>query len=258
MILDEPLITSALAISWIVFASVSAGVLLGLLLRAVLPEHHLGTESKDVVKLGMGLIATMSALVLSLLIASAKSSYDVQRSNVVQMSTNVILLDRVMAHYGPEARQARELLRSAVGQALERVWPTSHARPAQLAPTSGPERFYDEIHALAPRDETQRSLKREALRLGIDIGRTRWLLLEQRGSSIPFPFMAVLTFWLAMIFMSFAIFAPVNTTVIATLLICALSISGAIFLILELDTPFGGLIQISSAPLQDALAHLGQ
>jgi len=70
--------------------------------------------------------------------------------------------------------------------------------------------------------------------------------------------MAVLTFWLAMIFMSFAIFAPANTTVIATLLICALSISGAMFLILELDTPFAGLIRISSAPLRDALALLGQ
>ena len=101
-------------------------------------------------------------------------------------------------------------------------------------------------------------LKAEALRLGLEIGRARWLLLEQRGGSIPLPFLAVLTFWLAMIFTSFGIFAPANATVIATMLVCALSISGAIFLVLELDTPFGGLIHISSAPLRDTLALLGQ
>jgi len=258
MIFDEPLITSPLAMGLIVFACAFGGALLGLRLRAVLPEHHLSTDSKEIVKLGIGLIATMSALVVSLLLASAKTSYDVQRSDLIQMSANVIVLDRLMAHYGPETRQAREQVRNSVGQALERLWPTDHARPTQLAPKTDSERFYDEIQALAPRDEAQRSLKAEALRLGLEIGRARWLLLEQKGGSIPLPFLAVLTFWLAMIFTSFGIFAPANATVIATMLVCALSISGAIFLVLELDTPFGGLIHISSAPLRDTLALLGQ
>jgi len=157
MIFDEPLITSTLVLGLIVFACAFGGALLGLRLRAVLPEHHLSTDSKDIVKLGIGLIATMSARVVSLLLASAKTSYDVQRSDLIQMSANVIVLDRLMAHYGPETRQAREQVRNSVGQALERLWPTDHARPTQLAPKTDSERFYDEIQALAPRDEAQRS-----------------------------------------------------------------------------------------------------
>ena len=72
------------------------------------------------------------------------------------------------------------------------------------------------------------------------------------------PFLVVLVFWLTILFISFGLFAPPNATVIATLFVCALSVSGAIFLILELDQPFEGLIRISSAPLRNALAHLGQ
>jgi hypothetical protein len=69
-----------------------------MLLRRVLPEHHLSTDSKDVVKLGMGLIGTMAALVLALLIASAKSSFDTQSNEVMEMSADFMLLDRTLAH----------------------------------------------------------------------------------------------------------------------------------------------------------------
>ena len=107
---------SSMAISWIVFACVFGGALLGMWLRAALPEHHRSTESKDIVRLGMGLIGTLAALVLGLLIASAKSAYDTQRSEFTQLSANLILLDRVMAHYGPETQEARDLLRRSVDQ----------------------------------------------------------------------------------------------------------------------------------------------
>jgi Protein of unknown function (DUF4239) len=249
---------SSMAISWVVFACVFGGALLGMLLRPVLHERHLGTDSKELVKMGMGLIATMSALVLGLLIASAKSSFDAQRSELAQMAANIILLDRVMAHYGPETKEPRDLLRGFVTSTLARIWPEDTSQAAQLQPTGGSEVLYDKIQDLAPKNEAQRSLQAQALKTSIDIGQTRWLLFAQKGSSIPLPFLVVLVFWLTILFASFSLFAPPNATVTITLLVCALSVSGAIFLILELDRPFDGLIQISSAPLRSALAQLGK
>jgi hypothetical protein len=249
---------SAVVIGWIAFACVFGGALLGMFLRAVLPEHHLSTDSKDLVKLGMGLIATMAALVLGLLIASAKSSYDRLSNDMTQISANLILLDRVMAHYGPETKEARDLLRRSVIRVLDQIWPEHSSRPAQLEPGAGSEDLYDKIHELSPQNEAQRLRQALALQISTDLAQKRWLLVEQSGSSIPMPFLVLLVFWVMVIFVSFGLFAPSNATVIVTLFICALSVSGAIFLILELDQPFAGLIQVSSAPLRNALGHLGQ
>jgi hypothetical protein len=109
---------SSIAISSIVFACVFGGAMLGMFVHAVLPQHHLSSESKDVVKLAMALVATLCALVLSLLIASAKGSYDAQSSELTQMSAKVVLLDRVLAHYGPETKETRDLLRGSVARIL--------------------------------------------------------------------------------------------------------------------------------------------
>jgi len=251
---------SAMAIGCIVFACVFGGALLGMLFRAVLPPEHLSADSKDVMKLGMGLIATMSALVLGLLIASAKTSYDAQRDELVRVGADIIQLDRVMDHYGPETKAAREQLRRAVLLTLERVWPEGGSRinPTELALAAGAAGFYDEIRKLTPQNDAQRVLEGDALRLGTEIGRTRWVLFEQRGSTIPTPFMVMMVFWLTILFVSFGLFAPPNATVIATLLVCALSVSGAIYLILELDQPFEGLMRLSSIPLRGALEQLGK
>jgi len=246
-------------IGWIVLACVFGGTLLGMALRLILPERHLGADSKDVIKLGMGLTATMSALVLALLIASAKSSYDAQRNELTQLSANIILLDRVLAKYGPETKVARNLLHRSVVRLIAQIWPEHSASAAELDPTAiQADILYDTIEEFSPQNETQRSLKAQAQKMTIDLAQTHWLLFEQRGSSIPMPFLILLVFWVTIIFLSFGPFAPPNATVVATLFLCALSVSGAIFLILELDTPFGGLIQISETPLQKALAHLGQ
>ncbi len=249
---------SSMAISGIVFACVFGGALLGAFLRAVLPEHHLSAETKDIIKMGTGLIATMAALVLGLLIASAKSSFDAERSEFTQMSANVVVLDRVLAHYGPETKEARDLLRGIVVRMLNQIWPEDSSKPVQLEPTTAAEGAYDKIRELSPRNEAQRSLQAQALSLILNLGQMRWLTFQQEGKSIPMPFLVVLVFWITIIFVGFGLFAPRNATAIAILLICALSVSSAIFLILELDTPFGGLIQISSVPLRNALAHLGQ
>ena len=216
--------------------------------HSVLPGHHLSADSKDVVKLGIALIATMSALVLSLLIASAKSSYDTRSNQLLQVSADIILLDRMLAHYGPETKEARSGLHRSVTAAIERFWPTDSSRSAVIDPKASPiEGLYDKIEELSPQSEAQRSLQIQALTLALDLARLRLLLFEQLGSSILVPFLAVLVFWLSIIFASFGLFAPRNGTVIAVLCVCALSVSGAIFLILELDRSFEGLLQVSGA-----------
>jgi hypothetical protein len=240
-----------MAISWIVFAGVFAGAVLGMVLRGTLPERHQSADSKDVLKLLVGLIGTMSALVIGLLIATAASSYSTRRSEFTLMSANIVLLDRGLAHYGPETKEARDLLRRAVARELQ---DTSSLDPS----AAGADVLYDKIQELVPRDDVQRSIKGQVLAITVTLGQTRWLLYEQSGSSIPIPFLVVLVFWLSLIFASFGLFAPPNMTLVIALLLGALSVSGAVFLILELDRPFGGLIQISNAPLRIALAHLGK
>jgi len=252
---------SPMAISWIVFGCVFGGAMLGMLLRSVVPEHHLSVDSKEVVKLGMGLIATMSALVLALLIASAKSSHDTQNGEVIQMSADFIQLDRVLAHYGPETKEARAMLRDAVARGLGTANNLNSYRPESLDSATlkaGADNVYEKIQQLTPANETQRALHAQAMQIGAEVGRMRALLLEQTGGSIPMPFLVVLVFWFTMIFLTFGLFAPSNTTVVSVLLVCSLSVAGAIFLILELDRPFEGLIQISEAPLRDALSRLQQ
>ena len=248
---------SPIVVGGIVLACVFGGALLGMAIHAMLPEHHLNAESKDVIKLGMGLIATMSALVLALLTNSAKGSYDTQRNELTQAAANIILVDRVLAHYGPETKEARDLLKTSVAGMIDRLWPDHPVANAKLGPTTaGGELFFDKIQELKPQNDVQRSLQAEAIKMSIDIGQARLLLFEQSGRSIPMPFLVLLIFWVTVIFLSFGLFAPHNATVIATLFLCALSVSGAIFLIMELDRPFGGMIQISSAPLSNAMDNI--
>src|SRR2546425_3142984 len=161
---------SPMTTGWIVFACVFGGALVGALVRKILPDHHLSSDSKDVIKLGMGLIGTMAALVLSLLISSAKGSYDIRSSEVAQLSANVMLLDRVLAHYGPEAREARDLLRRSVARVIDQTWPERGAGPSHPMPTAGAEAFYNAIQALSPQNGAQRSLQAQALTIGTSLG----------------------------------------------------------------------------------------
>jgi hypothetical protein len=207
----------------------------------------------------MGLVATMAALVLGLLVASAKGSYDAQSSELIEMSVNIALLDRVLAHYGPETKEARDLLRDSVLRALDQMWSKDRTSASPVAPPSaGGEILYDKMQRLSPKNDTQRALQGQASSIAMDLGKTRWLMFEQSTISVSLPLLIVLVLWLTVIFISFGIFAPFNATVVVSLLVSALSVSGAIFLILEMYEPYGGLIKISSAPLRAALAQLGQ
>ena len=245
-------------LSAIVFACVFGGAMLGMALRTVVPEHHLNSESKDVVKLGVGLIGTMAALVLGLLVASAKSSYDARASELTQMSANAILLDRALAHYGSETHDAREVLKGTMERLLMQIWPQDSKSTGGMNSNMSGEVMYDELVELTPHTDAQRAIQSLAESTAFSLAQTRWLLFEQNTSSISTPFLVVVVFWLSVLFLSFGLFAPHNATVVVTLLLSAISVAGALFLIFELDRPFSGLIQISSAPLRNALAVMGK
>jgi len=250
---------SAITTSLMVCACVFGGALFGMFLRSVLPEHHLTADSKSTMNLGMGLIGTMSGIALGLLVASAAGKYDTQKNELTKMSADLVMLDRVLAHYGSETKESRDLLRGTVARILDRIWPKDRSQGVKLDPAgSGGESMYDEIQQLSPQDDAQHYLKAQALTIAMDIGRTRWLMYEQGNVPLPWALMAVVVFWLTIVFISFGLHAPRNATVVGVLFLCALSVSGAIFLILEMYTPFGGLIHISSTTLRDALAQLGR
>jgi len=242
-----------------VFGFLIGTVLLGMGLRRVLPEDHLSAESKDVVKLAMGLVATMAALVLGLLVSSAKGAYDTERSEVIQMAAKIAFLERLLSVYGPEAAEAREQVRQTLEEAVRQMWPEEARRPALLAPNvQAGNVAYAAIQHLAPNDDAQRGAKAQAMTLATDIGQLRSLLVAQSVASISIPMLIILVFWLAIIFLGFSVLAPPNATAIVALMISALAVSGAIFLILELDQPFGGLIRISSEPMLNALHQLAK
>jgi hypothetical protein len=250
---------SSIAISSIVFACVFGGAMIGMFLRRVLPQPHISGDSKDAVKVGMALVATMSALVLSLLISSAKSSYDAQSTEVTALSAKVVMLDRVLARYGPDTMEARDLLRSTLASALDRIWSKDFSGASHFDPqVAGGEFLFDKIQALSPKDDAQRSLQTRALNIAFDLLQTRWLMYEQGVSSIPSLVLITLVFWLTALFMSFGLFAPSNATVVASFLISALAVTGAILIIVEMYSPYAGLIQVSSATLRAALAQMGK
>jgi hypothetical protein len=246
-------------ISVFAFACILGGTFLGMFLRKKLPEHHLTGDTKDVVRLGTGLIGTIAALVLGLVIASANGTYQTQSSQVQQLTANIVLLDRTLAQYGPEADSARNLLRSAVASMADRIWRENGSDTGKAEPfdaSTAALSFYDEILKLSPRNEAQRSLQARAIATANGLAQTRLLLFANAGATIPMPFLVVLISWLAIIFTSFSLFADSNATTVVALCIFALSASAAIFLILELSQPFTGLMAISSEPLRNALTPL--
>lgn len=252
---------NSLVVSAVLLASTMGGLVVGMILRSVLPDPHLDSDSKDVVKMGTGLVAAVTGLVLGLLTASAKSSYDGQRANLHQMSANIVLLDRWMIQFGPDASPTRGLLRKTVTSLIDHLWPASAYQPSGLEDpkfAADSLTLLESIRNLPARSEAQTNIKSQALQLSMELGRARWQLHRWEDSSIPIPFLVVLNFWLAVLFLSFGLFAPRNGTVVAVLFVCALSVAGALFLIVELDQPFAGLVRISSMPLHNALAQISK
>ena len=253
---------NAIGVSLIVLVTVLAGAVLGSLLGKKLPKHHLSDESKEIVKFGAGFIATMAALVLGLLVASAKSSYDAKAAEIQQGAAKVILLDQVLRQYGPEAKPARETLRAVMVARHSMTWVNSEslavAQGASPPTGVGPDAIRGSVAALAPASDTQRSLQTRSLAIIDDFMQMRWLFIAQSTEDISMPLLAVLVTWLTTIAFFTGLYAPRNGTVAAVALLCAVSVAGAIFLIAEMYTPFSGILRISDAPLRTAMGYLNQ
>lgn len=252
---------SPLLAGTVVFASALGGALGGLWLRTVLPRHHLDNDTRDTVKLGIGLVATMTALVLGLVTASAKSSFDAVDNAVKDAAIDVLALDRLLARYGPETEPIRAALKQAVQHRVEMIWPQNGAGPTQLDVGKGPtavESLADGVRALQPATDSQRYLQGQAQEVAERLLKMRWLVSASTVTSVPLPFLAILLFWLAVTFASFGLFAPRNGTVVAVLLVCSLSVGSAVFLVLEMDQPFHGVLKVSPEPLRYAVQRLDQ
>ncbi len=249
---------SVLALSFVIFGLILGGIFLGSQLRKTLPDHHLSKESQDVVRLGVGLVATMAALVLGLLIASAKSSYETQVSQVKKITADIILLDHLLSQYGSEALPLRKQMRSAMSEFVDRIWNEDDREAGgPFKANVSSERIYFAIQALSPGSDVQRSIQARAIHIVNDVAQTRMLMYVGGGELIPKPFLVILIFWLVLIFTSFSLFSKLNVTVVAFLSLFAFSASCAIFLILELSKPFSGIMMIDSGPVRNALAPLG-
>lgn len=248
-----------LVVSIIVFGCIFAGALVGLALHPRLPEHHRTKETQDVVRLGMGLVSSMAALVLGLLVASAKGAYDTRRTELIELSAHLVVLDRELGQYGPEAQGARAALREAATTFAAHLWPEEHFTEQPPPPMNAQaDALFEAIQRLSPRDDDQRLLKSEAVSNVVTLGQERWLLFEQSGTAINAPFLVMLAVWLSLVLVSFGLFAPRNATVLASLFLSALSVSGALFLIMELDQPLKGMIRIPSTPMRRAIDQLGR
>jgi len=251
----------SLTIGFISAGCIFGGVLLGMLLQKVLPQHHLESDSKDTVKLGAGMLATLTALVLGLLVSSAKGSFDAMNAGIAQTGAKVILFDHILADYGPETKEVREQLRDTVASTIEKIWPDKKGGPGglrALESVDAAKTLQAKLRELTPKNDLQKSLLAQASQIGSDVLQTRLLLMEGQQNTLPASFLVLLIFWLTGLFISFGLFAPRNGTVLAVLLICALSVSSAIFLILEMNRPLDGFIKASNAPLRKAVELIGK
>jgi hypothetical protein len=247
------------AIGLLAFGLALAGILLGSVMQRTLPKGQLSPDSKEVVKLSLGIVATLAALVLGLLVASAKTTYSAREGEINQITAYVILLDNLLAKYGEGAQAARASLRKAIPPMVDHIWREAQSVPVQSAPfkaSAEGEAFYQQVQELQPTNDMQRGLKQRIIEVALDLAKARLLLFSHLGSSIPFPFLAVLLLWMTILFAGFSLMAPPNTITLASLIVCALSVSAAIFLILGLDQPFSGLMAIESESLMNALSPL--
>jgi hypothetical protein len=246
-----------ISLAAILFLFLVSVTLLGARLRQVIPPEHLSADSKDAVKLALGLVATMTAILLGLLVSSAKSSFDTARSAVMQMAAKIALLDRVLMLYGPQTADARHALRDSVAAGVRRIWPAHGRRPARLEPNEEMgDAVYVAISRLEPQDEAQRALKTEATTLMVQLAELRTLVRAQAVSSVSKPLLIALVIWLVVIFLGFSLLAPANATNILALMAGAFSVACAVFIILDLDHPFAGVVRIPSEPMIRMLDHL--
>lgn len=251
----------SLILGGIVSVCLCIATALGMWMRTRLPDHHLNVDSKEVIRLATAVVGTLSALALGLLIASAKTAYDNADQELKSSAAHVVLLDRLMAHYGPETSDARNLLKSIIEKRLERGWTVDDSDE-----TTGQfrgefqdiESVQNSLRTLKPQTDAQRLIQTRALEVSGVVAEGHWLLVETNNEGLPWAFLTVLVFWLALLFATFGLQAPTNATVAIILVVCSISVGGAVFLIVDMAEPYTGVIHIPDTSLRAALTRLGQ
>jgi hypothetical protein len=255
---------NAIVTALLVFAVVVGATLLGSSLGRKLPRNQVTGETWSSVSLGLGFIATMAAIVLGLLVASAKASYDTKHDEVQSAAAKLVVLDRTLRQYGPETQSVRALLLDRVKSQASMRWvkkdeAPSDPRTASAAPvTYGYEQIWLAVRTLSPANDVQRALQTRALEIIDQLGQMRWLLTTQSSEGISKPMLVALVVWLAVIAGCAGVFAPRHKTMLVVALLCAMAVSGTIFLLVELYDPFGGVMRMSNAPIQIAVDALSQ
>jgi hypothetical protein len=252
---------NAIVVSAIVAACVFFGGVAGLSLGGVLPDAHRSKETQDVVRLATGMLSVLASLLLGLLIATARTSFQATDSSLRNYAAELILLDETLRDYGDAALAPRRLVRDYTQRLLERTWPPpgAPAEPYLVEDRQAAvllERVREQVRALKPADAGGSWLQDQALSEITSVMHQRWQLVEQVGPSVQPVMLGILVSWIVAIFASFGLNVPRNATVLAAFAVCALAIGSSIFLVEELDSPFEGVLRLSPAPVQAALSHM--
>jgi hypothetical protein len=249
---------STVIIGLIAFAAILAGAFAGAEVRVRLPKHHLTDETKNLVSVSTAVVATVSALVLGLLISNANTSFTRLGGQVTALSAEILRLDHVLRRYGADAEPARTTLLQYAEHKAADLFPDDPAEVRLSNPSTYEllQRLEDMLLTLKPANPRDQWWLTQAMTLAAKIGDTRWLIAQQIGQGTPKAFVALLIFWLALLFGSFGLFAPPNWTSAVTLTLCALAVAGAVAMFLELEQGFGGLVRISPEPMRQAVKTL--
>lgn len=248
----------SIAIAIAAFGFILAGTIAGTMLRSRLPEAHLTGDSKEVIRLATALVGTLTAVVLALLFAATRTSFEHTSGYVSRLSADIVELDEILRDYGPETAPVRMQLRAEIGPLIDSIWQEQAAKAGR--PTN-PRIAHDAsatylLRQLKPKNPVQASLQARALAISSDIAQTRLALFAQPPDSVSHPFIVVLVLWLTFIFTTFSMSAKPNPTLTIVLGVCVLSASAAVYLILELGQPFDGLMQVSNNTLRSALGPI--
>lgn len=248
---------SSVSIGIAAFLAIFAGVLFGLVAARLLPSHHLSIETRNVVTISMAVVGTLSALVISLLISTASTSFSARTNAISNLAVDMVRLNRSLVHYGPGAEGIRESIRDYAQAKMSELSSGVDRDEIGLRTLEMLEKVSDRILELRPADDRQRHIQAQSLQLLDSISEARWLLIERDKSAVPGPFLVLLIFWLSILFASFGLFSPRNATAVTALFLCSVAVAGGIFMILELAAPSEGVIRPSLVPLRAAIGELG-
>jgi hypothetical protein len=251
---------SPLIIGLIIFVVLAGSAFAGWWARQRLPTHQLNDETKSLVSVSMAVVGTITALVLGLLISNANTSFIARNAEVTMLSADILRLDQMLRLYGSEANPARGKLLQFAERKTNDLFPSS-LRDVRVNNESTYEVLQQveylmlELH---PPDARRQWFLQQALLHAAKIGNTHWLLGQETGQGTPKAFVALVVFWLSLLFASFGLFAPRNLISGLTLVLCAIAVAGAVEMILELEQPFGGVLHISPLPMQQTVYSLNQ